>query len=181
MIVPAFIISVLALTFTLASFWWLHWRTGKLRIAEPRTYQGYAQTSGQMILVIPLVFFNDGPTPILVSNLRLRFLHETDAQPLTFNSTWAAFAYKEEDLGRAFATPFPVHGREATLRICEFQRELAGWEFQAKQYWLGLDAKIGTPGRWKQVSKFCLGVSKRAAETMSRQLLMHDSSGCPEQ
>ena len=36
-------------------------------------------------------------------------------------------------------------------------------------------------GRWKQVSKFCLGVNERAAETLSRELLMHDSSGCPEQ
>jgi len=162
MAVSAFLISIFALSFTLASFWWLHWRTGKLRIAEPRTYQGLAQKSDSMILIIPLVFFNDGPTPILVGNLRLRFLHETQAEPLSF-----------------IATPFPVHGREALLKICEFQREPAGWEFEAKQYWLALDAKLGVPGKWKQVTKFCLGVNERAAETLRKQFIVHDSAGCP--
>lgn len=172
--VPAFVISVLAVTFILGSFWWLHWRTGKLQIAEPRTYEGHAQVSGRMVLIFPLVFFNDGPTPILVSNLRLRFLHDTDAEALTFMATLKALASGEER-GRTFATPFAVHGREAVLWICEFQREPAGWEFEAKQYWLALDAKIGTPAKWKQVCKFRLGISDRDVETLRERLITHDN------
>ena len=175
MAIPAFIISLLAFAFVVISFWWMHWRTGNLQLAPPRTYQGYANQEGNMTLAIPMLFFNDGPTPILVNNLRLRFLHEAEAGPLVFQATFEHLSYDEDTRNRAFATPFPVRGREALLKICEFKREPAGWEFAPQEHRLALDAKIGIPPEWKQIGSFPLAVTEESAQTLKKQFLVHDN------
>ncbi len=82
----ALTISILALLFTVFSFWWMSWRTGKLHVWSPPTYAAYGSQDGPTVLEFPLVFFNDGPTPLIVNNLRLLFLHETQPRPLDFNA-----------------------------------------------------------------------------------------------
>ena len=175
MAVPAFVISLLAFGFAVLSFWWMHWRTGSLRVVEPRTYQGYASATAKMILAIPFVFFNDGPTPILVNNLRLRFLHEPGAEALTWQATLEQLNYDEEKRRRSYATPFAVEGRQALLKICEFQREPAGWEFEAKEYRIAMDASIGVPAKWKQLVLFPLAVTKESAQTLNKQFLVRSN------
>lgn len=170
----AYVFSAATLSFVVFSFWWTHWRTGNLRVGELRTYQAVADAAA-MILIAPLVFFNDGPTPIIVNNLRLRFLHEPDAAPLAFQATVTLFNYEIESADRIFATPFPVSGREAVLKICEFQRKPPGWEFEAMEYRLALDAKIGIPAKWKQVASFPLVVNEESAKTMKTDLLIRDN------
>jgi hypothetical protein len=62
----------------------MHWRTGKLTVGPPLSYGAYGFNDRQLILRIPLVFFNTGPTPIVVSDLRLIFEHEVKKRPLAF-------------------------------------------------------------------------------------------------
>ena len=69
----ALIISTLALLFTIFSFWWMNWRTGILRVGTPRSYAAFGSVENKMVLEFPFVFFNDGPIPIIVQNLRLVF------------------------------------------------------------------------------------------------------------
>jgi hypothetical protein len=68
-----------------------------------------------------------------------------------------------------------VHGRQALLKICEFQREPAGWEFEAQEYRLAVDAKIGLPPKWRQIMSFSLAVDNRSAQTLNKQFLVHDN------
>jgi hypothetical protein len=49
-------ISVLALAFTVASFWWLHARRGALTATRPRAYAFLDRVR----LRLPLAFFNTG-------------------------------------------------------------------------------------------------------------------------
>jgi len=128
-----------------------------------------------MILAIPMLFFNDGPSPILVNNLRLRFLHEPEEQPLVFQATLEYLSYDEDTRTRVFATPFPVQGRQALLKICEFQREPAGWEFEPQEYQLAVDARIGVVPEWKQIVSFPLVITEESARTLNGQFLMHDN------
>lgn len=169
---PAIIISILALLFTVLSFWWMNWRTGKLHVGSPRAYAAFGSQDGKMVLEFPFVFFNDGPLPIIVQNLRLLFLHETQPRSLNFIATVKKLG-KDED--RSFATQFPVRGREALLLICEFQREPGGMAFEARNYPMELQAKIGNAKEWRRICRFSLNVSERSLPTINRQFIVHDN------
>ena len=167
-------ISILALLFTVFSFWWMNWRTGKMHVGSPRTYAAFGSQEGKMVLEFPFVFFNDGPTPLFVQNLRLLFLQETQPRPLGFVATVKKLG-KDED--RAFATQFPVHGREALLLICEFQREPGSMAFEARSYPMELQAKLGKSKKWKQICRFSLNVAERDSSIMNKQFIVHDNMG----
>ena len=111
---PALTISILALLFTVFSFWWMNWRIGKLHVSAPRTYAAFGSLEAKMVLEFPFVFFNDGPIPIIVQNLRLVFPDETQLRPLIFMATVKEVGNHQD---RAFATQFPVRGREALLLL----------------------------------------------------------------
>src|SRR5688572_21193856 len=103
----ALIISITALLFTVFSFWWMNWRTGNLRVGRPRTFAAFGSQDGKVVLEFPLIFFNDGPIPIFVQNLRLIFLEEKQPRPLNFIAIVKKLGTDED---RAFATQFPVDG-----------------------------------------------------------------------
>lgn len=80
MTVAALFVATLAFFFAVGSFWWMHWRTGNLQVSDPRTY-GASRTDEKMLFWFPFVFFNDGPTPIVVQNLRVVFVGESERPP----------------------------------------------------------------------------------------------------
>jgi hypothetical protein len=71
--------------------------------------------SGKIIMELPLVFFNQGATPIIVHSLRLHI--EGGGKPLVFNAVVDKIGTDE---GRRFAAQFPVRQQEAVVLICEF-------------------------------------------------------------
>jgi hypothetical protein len=168
----ALIISTLALLFTVFSFWWMNWRTGKLHVGSPRSYAAFASKHGKMVLEFPFVFFNDGPMAIIVQNLRLAFLHETQPHPLFFNATVKKLGTDED---RSFATQFPVRGREAKLLICEFQRTPGGMVFEVRNYPMELQDKLGNAKKWKTICCFSLNISEQDLPTINSQFIVHDN------
>ena len=168
----ALIISILALFFTVFSFWWMNWRNGKLHVGTPRSYAAFGSLEAKMILEFPFVFFNDGPTPIIVQNLRLVFSDEKQTRPLTFMATVKEIGNHQN---RAFATQFPVRGREALLLICEFQREPGGMLFEARNYNMELQAKLGNRKKWEQICNFNLNITEKSLPTINKQFIVHDN------
>jgi hypothetical protein len=77
--------------------------------------------------------------------------------------------------GREFATPFPVQGREAFTKICEFQRDNADWEFKQGEYQIALDAKFGFPSRWSQLVEFPLKIDGSQVATLRSNHIVHDN------
>ena len=169
---PALIISVLALLFTIFSFWWMNWRTGKLHVSPPRTYAALGSLEARMVLEFPFIFFNDGPMPIIVQNLRLIFSDEKQHLPLIFMATVKEVGNHQN---RAFATQFPIRGREAILYICEFQREPGNLVFEAKKYQLELQGKLGNSKKWKKICQFNLNVTEKSLPTINKQFIVHDN------
>jgi len=170
---PALIISTLALTFTVLSFWWMNWRRGKLIVGVPRSYAARGSQTDNLIITLPLVFYNDGAAAIIVQNLRLLLLHEgPDTRPLFFNATLEKLL---KDEGRAFATQFPVRGREGITVICEFQRAPGNLLFEAKPYPIELQAILDRNREWQEVCCFDLRVVASAVPVINKQYVAHDN------
>ena len=160
--ITAFIISSLALLFTLYSFWWMNWRLGNLVVSAPRTYAA-GTGDNKLLIEIPLVLYNSGPKPIIVENLQLRFQDEQfKIPPLFFNATVDKLGTDEN---RAFATQFAVPGNKTLSLICEFQAR-TDFKFGEAEYLLSLEARINEKD-WVLVKEFEIKVSLASAVILS--------------
>jgi hypothetical protein len=166
---PAVVISVLALAFTLFSFWWMNWRPGKLVVTDPRSYAAIS-IENKIILEIPLVFFNHGATPIIVHNLRLRL--DGVNQALAFNAVVEKLGDHSE---RQFASQFAVRPREAVSLICEFQSPAEGFTFECKDYRAILDWAEGSSREWKHLADFPIKVAQSDLMTINSVFIVHDN------
>lgn len=108
------LVPVLALGFTVASFWWICLRRGRLTIAPPR-YQATASTPAQFRLRFPLVFHNAGVRSIVVEELRLVI----DDEPLDWITTRTTVRPGSENVAD-YAAPFVIPGRDTRIVIAEF-------------------------------------------------------------
>jgi hypothetical protein len=64
----AAVVAGCTLLFTVASFWWLNARRGRLESFEPHTYAA-AVTPDKVRIRLPLVLYNTRVIPIVVQNL----------------------------------------------------------------------------------------------------------------
>jgi hypothetical protein len=154
-------VSVLALLFTLYSFWWMNWRKGDLVVGAPRTCAA-ACSQGKVIFWLPLVLYNSGPRPILIENLQLRLLDE-GGQPLFFNAISKKLGSDED---REFATQFPIEGNKTLRVICEFQKKDHNFGFCKKVYCLALDARLDEKD-WIQIKEFKIPVNEASAVALA--------------
>ncbi len=151
----------------------MHWRRGNLVVGIPRSYAARGSQAENLLITLPLVFFNDGAAAIVVQNLQLLLLDEgANARPLFFNATLEKLL---KDEGRAFATQFPVLGREAVSLICEFQRSPGNLLFEAKRYAIELQAILDDRDEWQSLARFDLMVIDSAVPAINRQYLVHDN------
>ena len=120
-ITPPVVISVAALIFTLASFWWIQVRRGRLRVETGPVFSG-AITSNKIVLNVPLVFHNPAPASLVVTDIKLHLnggagdANSPDHKALPKRMFWIAFhgsVYPESDKHRQFAMPFAVEGRKS--------------------------------------------------------------------
>lgn len=169
----ALLISVLALSFTVISFWWMNWRKGNLNVGVPRAYAARGSRQDALVVELPFVFFNDGPTPIIVQNLRLVLADEQPApNALTFMATVEKLGTDE---GRAFATQFPVRGREALRLVCEFQRRPGNLAFERGIYNFELQAILNNFNTWETLCSFPINVTSQDVKTINQQFIVHDN------
>jgi hypothetical protein len=143
----ALLVSGLALAFALASFWWLHARTGSLEAAAPRSY-GF---SDRVRLRLPLAFFNTGPKALMISDLRL-VLDDPAREPLPWVITRGKMRPDRDD--HAFATPFAVPGRGAKEVIAEFGHDRGWAPAERSHHRIRLQARIHPSDSWTDVVAF---------------------------
>jgi len=67
----ALVISGLALLFSVASFYWMNWRRGRILVGPPKSFAAVGSQDAKLIIRLPLVFFNSGAIPIVVQDLQL--------------------------------------------------------------------------------------------------------------
>jgi hypothetical protein len=121
-------IAILALLFTIGSFWWLQARQGKLRSYEPFSF-AHGRSQSQGLLRFPFVLYNTGAKPIVVIDLRLSFPNVSGRPSLPWRSTRTMLRPDAKDDLRLPAA-FSIPGRQAQQCFIEF----------------GLDSKDPWPG-----------------------------------
>jgi len=169
---PTIIISVLALIFTVYSFWWMNYRRGKIHVGIPRSYAAMGSEEGLLVVEFPFIFFNSGKLPLFIQNLQVVIHIDEQQLPLDFTATVDKLGKNQ---GRSFATQIPVRGREAILLICEFHRQPGGLLFDEGSYPIELQAILGNSMKWKRICRFSMNVSKRSAQSINKQFIVHDN------
>lgn len=141
------IVAALALLFTVASFWWIQVRRGRLVSYEPQTYSGYT-TSGGFRFRVPLTIYNTGARTLVVTDLRLRFVDQDVAVPMiTFRRTVRPGTDDVED----FAHPLTIPGRSAVSRFVEFGTN--HWA-PAPDTWYRLGVEARDDRGWSELVRF---------------------------
>lgn len=167
------VVVLAALGFTIAAFWWMYLRPGKLTAVAPTTY---ATTGGANLhLRFPFVFVNEGAAPQVVSDL-----HLTVAGSNEFH--WTAVRSKVSPAMDDFvdsAAAFVVKGREARLLCLEFGQVPPEWRPEpGGSYPIALDARDGQ-GEWRRLVEFTWYAPQRADQLESGVAHRNASSGGP--
>jgi hypothetical protein len=155
---PALLIGILALMFTIFSFWWMNWRKGKLIIGPPLSYALTASKEGLLLVVIPLVFYNDGAATQVVQNLRLT-LEQNDLKSKAVNFVATVpnlLGGKISNGTRQFACQFAIEGRKSHSGYFEFQNKPCKFVPSQGKCKATLEAKLDDDKEWKTLSIFCL-------------------------
>lgn len=158
-ITPPGVISVAALIFTLASFWWIQVRRGRLRVETGPVFSG-AITSGKIVFNVPLVFHNPGPAALVVADIKLYLSggggvgdeNSPDRTALPKRMFWIAFhgsVYPESGKHRQFAMPFAVEGRKSVERVIEFQWDNPETQLENGPYTATVEVLV-LPQRWRR-------------------------------
>ncbi|MEO3857809.1 hypothetical protein ABGB08_23095 [Acrocarpospora sp. B8E8] len=147
-------ISLLALAFTIGSFWWLHARQGRLQAFEPHTFAGSFKKN--LAIRIPLILFNTGAKPIVVQDLRMRFLDEPGTVlPLPWRNTRSRFDPGKGDY-KDLPAVFAVEGRKALELIADFGTPFGEFAFEPKEQRVEIEAKLGHHDGWMPLLTFTL-------------------------
>lgn len=166
LITPGVGLSLLALAFTVGSFWWIQVRRGKLRAYPPSTYAGVLE-GGPVVLVLPIVLYNDGPAPIVVLGLRLKLDVRPDGNPqerehmpvyLGWQKSHPRLVneYNGSPPAPIFASPFPVEGRKAVERFFEFQWREPRSDLRAGPYVATVEVQTAHQQGWRKAITFPL-------------------------
>jgi hypothetical protein len=150
--VVAIFISLLALGFTIFSFWYQNTRQGKIQLIGPQFISG-RYSNRKLEIKIPVVFRNTGPRPIVLSGLRLQ-CPTSDHEYLL----WLGFSNNPLNNDFEFKRPVVVKGFEAVERILFFQREnVASSSGSCEVELIGIDS---TKSNWGSLKKFKLHTPK---------------------
>lgn len=151
----ASIVSVSALVFTVASFWWLNARQGRLETWEPHSFAAICH--GSMVrLRLPLVLHNTGAKPIVVQDLMLSFPDEPASHlPLLWTSSPSRLQ-PGPDEEPTLPAGFVVGGREAKQLFIEFEAPFTGLVPEARDYKVRIQARVGHRKGWRSLLTFTL-------------------------
>lgn len=158
----AAVVAACALIFTVASFWWLNARQGRLRSYPPHTFAA-AATRQKTLIRIPLVLFNTGPKPIVILDMRLDVARESQEDvTLPWSSTRDRIRPEPED-GLRLPAVFAVSGRAAEQAFIEFSTPFPNFTPQLREYRASLKCRVGHRKKWITVMEFPLHLENVSA------------------
>lgn len=161
LLTPALVMSVLALAFSIASFWWIQARHGRLISFAPQSFAGALRT--KPVLNVPLVLHNTGAVPLIVRNFRLRLDSPSSTGPnsaFPMNMSWSARQGQLEPAGelrgvahgtRSMPAPFPVGPRSAESTFIEFQTRQNSLDLRAGPLTARVDVRVEGRSWWDRL------------------------------
>jgi hypothetical protein len=112
-------VATLALLFTVASFYWLQARKGRLKLYPVVTFSGYMRR-GRFVLRIPVIIFNSGAKPRVVCALRMAATDDVGKAVVlechSFRKSAGPAEGDYEDMAHAYAVP----GRNVVTKHADF-------------------------------------------------------------
>lgn len=149
---PAVIVATLALLFTVASFWWLHARTGRVRASDTTAYAGYL-ASDHVTLRIPVLLYNSGARTRVVDELRL--VSPTWAAP---EGEWQTVTATLKPAGddSDFAAPYAIDGRKTSSKFMTFTFDFSGHLPEPKSTIMSLEARLDGTTKWRTLRHITL-------------------------
>lgn len=159
MLTPLFI-SVLALVFSVASFWWIHARTGRLRLSSVPVFAGVwtvRDGAPEITLRVPICLYNTGARARTVEGLRLYTPYWSGEARLE----WASLAEaidpgRGNELDRDFVAPYAIDPRRADTRFVDFRYAVPGALPEAEPTVFILQALLDGRDRWEEVGRLTL-------------------------
>jgi hypothetical protein len=151
------LVPVLALLFTVASFWWLYARRG--RVVSTSVPHGYAlsATDALFLLRIPVTVRNTGARSIVVRNMRMWIEDIPHALELPWRRTMKHLQPWGDDL-EGVSAPFVVPGRESHVVIAEFGSPLPGFKLTPGTHTVLVEIDDDGHGRrtgdWRELLRF---------------------------
>lgn len=118
---PALIISISALLFTIASFWWINLRPGHVRMTAFHTFSGFIRPD-RARLRIPVTLFNTGAKPLVIVDLRLR-LGSAGISCTAPTSSFRKSIKPSQDDQDDFPHPYVVNERSVVTKFVGFDPE----------------------------------------------------------
>ncbi|UIZ15739.1 hypothetical protein [Streptomyces sp. R527F] len=160
----AAVVAACALAFTVASFWWLNARQGKLRSYAPHTFAAAANRQ-RTVIRIPLVFFNTGPKPIVVQDIRLDLAYDTSkTTTLAWGNTRDRIRPESDD-GVRLPAVFAINGRTAEQIFIEFTALFPEFIPQLREYRASVRCKVGHREKLITVVEFPLHLENISSPT----------------
>ena len=140
----ALAVAVAALAFTIGSFWWLNARPGELQVYRPATFgSGYGSN---LVLYLPLIVHNTGPTSMALIDVRAWFDFDAD-QPFVWQAYDPELPGRKQE--RHMARPLVVPPRRSVEWVFEFQRSIpdgiTGDQAYEYEFWIEVRAEASAP------------------------------------
>lgn len=155
----SFIISVLALGFTLFSFWWMNWRPGRLRVGDLRQFAAGRTSTGEsdapvsICIGLPLVIVNTGACTVVLESLRLTPVGRDRLGGLSFRNVesplWTidVSQVKQDN----FFLPASVKANEVLRSNFVFTAEQSRLKIDRRLYHMHLEGKISWSRDWTKL------------------------------
>lgn len=155
----AVIVAVLALLFTVGSFWWLNARPGRIIGSAPAAF-AMVLTPRQSRFRIPLVMYNTGARTLVVESLRLVVSGSQD-QPLEWITVRDRLRPQSDEL-MDFSAPFAIDGRRALRLFVEFGEDPPVWAPPAgSTHEVSIEGRLLGRSAWKSIVRFPLAIPDR--------------------
>lgn len=146
------LVPVLALVFTVLSFWWIYLRRGRLVASAPRAYSGFSQKA-RMRVRLPIAIRNTGAATLLVEDLRLTL----NGHVFDWIGTRRGLRPTGED-DTIWQAPFQVRGRDSITVFAEFDGDAAPWRMEAGGRYRAM-VEVDYLGHWRTLVEFDLWAS----------------------